>query len=58
MAADTAEVHVGTEAAEGAGDLLPQFMHPQIAFRKIVVEGDLAVAHEGQDVLGVVPEAI
>ena len=58
IAADTTEVQQGGKVAEGAGDLLPQLYHSQIALREVVVEGDREVAHEGENAVGVVPEAI
>ena len=38
IAADTAEVHEGVKAAEGAGDLLPQLHHTQTTLREIVIK--------------------
>ena len=58
ISADTAEVHEGIKAAEGAGDLLPQLHHSQITLREIIVERDREVAHEGQDAVGMVAEAV
>ena len=58
ISADTAEVHEGVKAAEGAGDLLPQLHHWQITLREVVVERDREVAHEGEDAVGVVPESV
>ena len=36
ISADTAEVHEGVKAAEGAGDLLPQLHHSQITLREVM----------------------
>jgi len=58
ISADTAEVHEGVKAAEGAGDLLPQLHHSQITLREVVVERDREVAHEGEDAVGVIPESV
>ena len=58
ISADTAEVHEGAKAAEGAGDLLPQLHHSQITLREVVVERDREVAHEGEDAVVVVPESV
>ncbi len=58
VAADAAEVHECLDAAKGAGDLLAQLHHPQIPFRLVVVEGHGEVAHEGEDFIGVVAEAV
>src|ERR1017187_6328637 len=58
VASDTAEVHEGVEAAEGAGDLLPQLHHSQIPLRLVVVERHREVTHEGEYAVGVVPESV
>ena len=58
VAADAAEVHEGLEAAEGARNLLAQLHLPQIPFRLVVVEGHSEVALEGENVIGVVAEAV
>ena len=58
VTADAAEVHKCLDAAKGAGDLLAQLHHPQIPFRLVVVEGHGEVAHEGEDFIGVVAEAV
>src|SRR3990170_4915630 len=58
IAADTAEVHEGVKAAEGAGDLLAQLHHSQITLRKVVIERDREVADESKDAVVVIPESV